>query len=151
MKTTRTAVLRLKQLVALADQRAERASTALAQSREAMRASEQRLELLEAYRQQHFDHRRITPGQPIAIEALGNADRFLDKLDVARAQQGVEVERHVEQVAHRQDAWRNEQRRAQSFATLETRAQSHVDADERRREQRTLDDIAQRTTPKLED
>lgn len=143
-KPTRTAVLRLRQLVELADQRADAAGLEMRRTRASLEQSEERLRMLDEYRESHAEQRRPVPGQAIALLALHNATRFLGRLDAARDQQNAEVVRRKAQVETSQSAWQSECRRVQSFETLESRAKRVIDASDRQREQRMLDEMAQR-------
>jgi flagellar protein FliJ len=106
-----------------------------------MDESMQRLELLQRYR---TDYAARFEGRSFSIEALGNLNRFVAKLDVAIGEQQKDVEIRQRVAAHAQGALIEAEKRVQSYKTLAQRRLAAHNKREAKREQKQMDDFAAR-------
>lgn len=106
-----------------------------------MDESMQRLELLQRYRN---DYATRYQGKSFSIEALGNLNRFVTKLDTAIGEQQKDVEIRQRVATHAQSALIDAEKRVQSYKTLAHSRGVERAAREAKREQRQMDDFAAR-------
>lgn len=132
---------RLQSILDLAEREAEKSALRLGTLTAQAGQLELKLQLLQRYRDEYLERFRQGLRDNPHNLAFGNFHEFMDKLDTAIRQQQATVEQAREQVAAGRREHLDRRRRVKAFGTLAERHQSAVQLQERRAEQRALDEI----------
>jgi len=114
----------------------------LAQARNSLASAEAKLGLLSRYREDYQTQLGVTVSQGTNGDQLRNFQRFIGNIAQAIDQQTREVERRRVVVQRTESAWRETQRRLQSYRTLAERAASQTRLKEERKQQKENDEFA---------
>ena len=136
----------LQQLIELARMRCKRAARELGASQTRVQEESDRLELLRDYRKDYLMRFEIASRSGMDSGSWTNYLDFIRKLDAAIEHQQQVLELCRDAVNQRRSAWRAQDSKKKSFATLDRRHHDSQLASERRREQREQDEFASRTT-----
>jgi flagellar export protein FliJ len=135
----------LSMLIELAKTARDAAATRCAQARLQVEQARQQLELLRGYAREYDRRSMATLSQGVDLAAQNNLRAFVAKLSTAVTIQQEEVARR-EQALGAADAELVQMRtRLGSLEKLAERNEQSAQIQERRREQRTLDEMARRT------
>jgi flagellar FliJ protein len=134
----------LDTLVELAVTQTDEAARRLGQSVRAATDCEQKLALLQQYRDDYSARlqERMTAG--LSVEGYRNFQGFLDKLDHALAAQQQVVRAAARRVDQDRQAWQASERKRLSYDTLAVRASRQAQQKESRRDQKETDEQAAR-------
>jgi flagellar FliJ protein len=132
---------RLQPILELAEREAEKSALRLGTLHAQAAQLELKLQLLQRYREEYLERFRRSLRENPRNLPFGNFHEFMDKLDTAIRQQQATVEQAREQVAAGQREHLDRRRRVQAFGTLAERHRSAAQLQERRAEQRALDEI----------
>ncbi len=133
---------RLQPILDLAEREAEKSALRLGTLTAQAGQLELKLQLLQRYREEYLERFRQALRENPRNLPFGNFHEFMDKLDTAISQQQVTVEQAREQVAAGRREHIDRRRRVKAFGTLADRHQSATQLQERRAEQRALDEIS---------
>lgn len=129
----------------LAQDAVEQATRQLGQVRQAQQAAEQQLSMLlnyqDEYRQKLNNH--LSGG--MESSNWQNYQQFIGTLEQAIAQHRQQLTQWGEKVDHAMKQWQDKQQRLNAFETLHTRAQSAELQLENKRDQKLMDEFAQRS------
>ncbi|ATE59423.1 flagellar export protein FliJ [Thauera sinica] len=134
----------LQPLLDLAQTRTDEAARRLGELIASERTVEQKLKLLEDYRQEYHDRFMQAVRDGIGPDAWRNYSAFLGRLDDAVAVQRKAVEQSRQQTAQGQQNWLAQRNRLKAFDTLSQRHQAGVARSEAKREQKLTDEHAAR-------
>ncbi len=134
----------LQPLLDLAQTRTDDAARQLGELIASERSVEQKLKLLENYRQEYHDRFVQAVQGGIAPDAWRNFSAFINRLDDAISAQRAIVEQSRAQTAQGQQAWLKQRNRLKAFDTLSQRHQATVARGEARQEQKLTDEHAAR-------
>lgn len=136
-----TKPFRLQPILDLAEREAEKSALRLGTLTAQASQLELKLQLLQRYREEYLERFRMALRDNPSNLPFGNFHEFMDKLDTAILQQQATVEQAREQVAAGQREHLDRRRRVKAFGTLAERHQSTAQLQERRAEQRALDEL----------
>ena len=140
---------RLQPILELAEREAEKSALRLGTLAAQAGQLELKLELLQRYREEYLERFRKALRENPRNLPFGNFHEFMDRLDTAIRQQQVSVEQAREQVAAGRREHTDRRRRVKAFGALAERHQNAAQSQERRAEQRALDEmISQRGSRK---
>jgi flagellar FliJ protein len=134
----------LDSLIEFARGQRDDALSRFAASMSASRALEERLALLVNYRGEYAARLATTVRAGLTVEQLRGFRLFLDKLDLAIAQQRQAMHSQSEQRVQRRADWAQRESRLQGYATLRDRRRAVSAVQSRRDEQRGSDEHARR-------
>lgn len=134
----------LQPLLDLAQTRTDEAARKLGELIASERSVEQKLKLLEDYRQEYNERFMQAVREGIGPDAWRNYTAFLGRLDDAVAVQRKAVEQSRQQTAQGQQHWLAQRNRLKAFDTLSQRHQAGVARSEAKREQKLTDEHAAR-------
>lgn len=134
----------LDTLITRAEQRAEAALRAVGQAQRQCAQARQQLDALSDYRHDYQAKLQDAMAAGLDTGRYRNYVSFLDSLDSAIGQQRGVLDRHQQELAQCQQQWTTEKRALDAYATLAERRARQASAVAQRREQKTLDEYAQR-------
>ncbi|ELI9043329.1 flagellar export protein FliJ [Pseudomonas aeruginosa] len=136
---------RLAPVVDMASKAERDAATQLGRSQQQLLAAQQKLAELERYRND-YQQQWISQGQKgVSGQWLMNYQRFLSQLETAVAQQANSVTWHREAVDKARLNWQERYARLEGLRKLVERYLEEARQAEDKREQKQLDELAQRT------
>ncbi|TAH51549.1 MAG: flagellar export protein FliJ [Betaproteobacteria bacterium] len=134
----------LQPLLDLAQTRTDEAARKLGELIASERTVEEKLKLLEDYRQEYHDRFMQAVREGIGPDAWRNFSAFINRLDDAIAAQRKVVEQSRQQTAQGQQFWLTQRNRLKAFDTLSQRHQASVARSEAKQEQKLTDEHAAR-------
>ena len=134
----------LQPLLDLAQTRTDDAARKLGELIASERTDEQKLKVLEDYREEYHDRFMQAARDGIGPDAWRNYSAFINRLDDAIAAQRKIVEQSRAQTAQGQQLWLTQRNRLKAFDTLSQRHQAGVARSEARQEQKLTDEHAAR-------
>ncbi len=134
----------LKPLLDLAQTRTDEAARELGERIANERDLEQKLKILEDYRQEYHERFMQAVRDGIGPDAWRNFSSFIGRLDDAIGAQRQIVERSRAHTAEGQQTWLEQRNKLKAFDTLSQRHQAGVARGEARQEQRLTDEHAAR-------
>jgi flagellar FliJ protein len=123
----------------------EQAAQQLGQTRQAQQAAEQQLSLLLSYQDEYQHRLSSTLCQGVGSARWQNYQQFIGTLEQAIAQHRHHVLQWNEKVTHATRYWQDKQQRLNAFDTLHIRALSAEQLRESKRDQKLMDEFAQRS------
>lgn len=132
----------LQPLLDLANERMDEAARRLGELIASEQAGEQKLALLQQYRDEYRNRFLETVRGGVGPEVLRNFSAFIARLDEAIALQKAQVERFKQQTAQGQQHWIAERNRVKAFDTLSERHYKGVAQKEAKQEQKFADEHA---------
>lgn len=137
-----TRPFRLQPILDLAEREAEKSALRLGALTTQAGQLELKLQLLERYREEYLERfRRALHDNPRNLP-FGNFHEFMDRLDTAIRQQQATVEQAREQVAAGQREHIDRRRQVKAYGTLAERHLNATQMQERRAEQRAMDELS---------
>lgn len=134
----------LETLIDLAQRETDDAAKRLGASLKAVEDCQQKLQMLNGYRDDYARRFEETMAGGISPGAYRNFQAFMGKLDNAIMGQQ-EVVRHAQRRSEQEKtAWQGSERKRMSYTTLETRAQEEALKLENKRDQKAMDEHAAR-------
>ena len=137
----------LAMLAELAQERRDAAGRRLARSLALLKDSQERLALLQRYRDEYGQRYARTGMGGASPGELQNFRGFLERLDQAVAQQRAEVEALARGASDSRGRWLEEHTKGKSLDVLAGRAQDAARATEARKLQKLLDEFSGRLAP----
>lgn len=135
---------RFKPVQRIADNRERKAASALGDSLKTRQQAEQRLADLRAYHAEYLDQYRQANQTGMSVARMRDYQTFLDKLEIAIAEQERIVERAGKACAAAQDTWRDKYTRTRVMANAVERMQAEERQQADKRDQAQQDDRPQR-------
>ncbi|NMM36034.1 MAG: flagellar export protein FliJ [Glaciimonas sp.] len=134
----------LNTLISLAEKKTDDAAKMLGVAIRAGEEAEQKLALLQQYRDDYAARLESTRSVGLSIMSHQNYQVFLGKLDSAIIGQEVTVEHEKRRIAESRSAWQENARKKMSFGALSQRAQKEAQRLEDKRDQKLMDEHAAR-------
>jgi flagellar FliJ protein len=134
----------LDTLIELASTDTDNAAQRLGQALSASRDAEQRLEMLQQYRDEYHARFHASMAQGLTASGYRNFQLFLGKLDQAIAGQQQLVQEAQQRIGQERGAWQECERKRRSYDLLATRAEQKELLKEGRRDQKAMDEHAAR-------
>ncbi|MEW5863059.1 MAG: flagellar export protein FliJ [Pseudomonadota bacterium] len=131
-------------LIELARRRGEAAARALAAELSAHAEREHKLALLAQYLREYAERLARAERAGARVEALARLQRFVRRIELARAQQEREIAAGEERVQAARRAWQDAERRRRSFDAFAARRARALERLRARAERRVEDEIAAR-------
>ncbi len=135
---------RLLPVVQMAEREEQDAARALARSQEQLRQGEVKLGELQRYRLDYQQQWLQQGSQGVSGQWLMNYQRFLSQLEVAIGQQQRSIDWLRDNQQRARDLWQQKHVRLEGLRKLVQRYRDEARQAEDRREQRLLDELAQR-------
>ncbi|NMG33186.1 flagellar export protein FliJ [Azoarcus sp. TTM-91] len=132
----------LQPLLDLAQNRMDDAARRLGELIASERDSQQKLDMLQNYRNEYHARFMQAAREGIGPDAWRNFSTFLGRIDEAIASQARLLEQSRHQTAQGQQAWLAQRNKVKAFDTLSQRHQAGVLRSENRREQKMTDEHA---------
>ncbi|AGQ31748.1 Flagellar fliJ protein [Serratia liquefaciens] len=129
----------------LAQDAVEQATRQLGQVRKAQQAAEQQLSMLLNYQDEYRQKLNNQLSGGMESSNWQNYQQFIGTLEQAIAQHRQQLTQWGEKVDHAMKQWQDKQQRLNAFETLHTRAQSAELQLENKRDQKLMDEFAQRS------
>lgn len=129
----------------LAQDAVEQATRQLGQVRKAQQAAEQQLSMLLNYQDEYRQKLNNQLSGDMESSNWQNYQQFIGTLEQAIAQHRQQLTQWGEKVDHAMKQWQDKQQRLNAFETLHTRAQSAELQLENKRDQKLMDEFAQRS------
>lgn len=129
----------------LAQDAVEQATSQLGQVRKAQQAAEQQLSMLLNYQDEYRQKLNNQLSGGMESSNWQNYQQFIGTLEQAIAQHRQQLTQWGEKVDHAMKQWQDKQQRLNAFETLHTRAQSAELQLENKRDQKLMDEFAQRS------
>ncbi|CAI2516780.1 flagellar export protein FliJ [Serratia liquefaciens] len=129
----------------LAQDAVEQATRQLGQVRQAQQAAEQQLSMLLNYQDEYRQKLNNQLSGGMESSNWQNYQQFIGTLEQAIAQHRQQLTQWGEKVDHAMKQWQDKQQRLNAFETLHTRAQSAELQLENKRDQKLMDEFAQRS------
>ncbi|HDS5481408.1 MULTISPECIES: flagellar export protein FliJ [Serratia] len=129
----------------LAQDAVEQATRQLGQVRKAQQAAEQQLSMLLNYQDEYRQKLNNQLSGGMESSNWQNYQQFIGTLEQAIAQHRQQLMQWGEKVDHAMKQWQDKQQRLNAFETLHTRAQSAELQLENKRDQKLMDEFAQRS------
>ncbi len=142
-----TARFHLQPLLDLAQTRTHEAARKLGELVAAERDLEQKLRMLEEYRQEYNERFVQAARDGLSPDAWRNYSAFINKLDDAIGMQRKIVEQSRAKTVEGQQAWLAQRTKLKAFDTLSQRHQQVLNRREARQEQKQSDEHAARRSP----
>lgn len=130
----------------LAQNMAEQAAQQLGQARQAQQAAEQQLSMLLNYQDEYRHRLNTTLNDGMGSASWHNYQQFIGTLEQAIVQHRHQLLQWNEKVSQAVRHWQDKQQRLNAFDTLHTRALSAEQVLENKRDQKLMDEFAQRST-----
>lgn len=134
----------MQTLLDLAREKREEAARVLNAATAAWQQAQNKQSQLEGFRKDYEQRLTQAGGNGISVQQWRDFQAFLTKLDMAVAQQAAEVTRRANIRTEAQAGWMAEERKVKSFETLATRHRQREEAKESKREQKQMDEFANR-------
>jgi flagellar FliJ protein len=134
----------LDTLIELAGTHTDNAARRLGEALAASRDAEQRLEMLQQYRDEYHARFHASMAQGLTASGYRNFQLFLGKLDQAIAGQQQIVRNAQQRIGEERGAWQECERKRRSYDLLATRAEQKELIKEGKREQKAMDEHAAR-------
>jgi|GEM_PF-2737760 len=132
----------LKVLIELARLRGEAAARALAAEIAAGAECERRTLLIEEYAREYAERFARAGRDGSRAEALARLQRFVRRIEIARAQQAREAAAGAERIEAARRSWQEAERRKRSFEAVAARRARAIERVRLRAERRAEDEIA---------
>ncbi|WP_420283271.1 flagellar export protein FliJ [Serratia liquefaciens] len=129
----------------LAQDAVEQATRQLGQVRKAQQAAEQQLSMLLNYQDEYRQKLNNQLSGGMESSNWQNYQQFIGTLEQAIAQHRQQLTQWGAKVDHAMKQWQDKQQRLNAFETLHTRAQSAELQLENKRDQKLMDEFAQRS------
>ncbi|MGO4742305.1 flagellar export protein FliJ [Serratia quinivorans] len=129
----------------LAQEAVEQATRQLGQVRKAQQAAEQQLSMLLNYQDEYRQKLNNQLSGGMESSNWQNYQQFIGTLEQAITQHRQQLTQWGEKVDHAMKQWQDKQQRLNAFETLHTRAQSAELQLENKRDQKLMDEFAQRS------
>lgn len=129
----------------LAQDEVEQAERQLGQARQAQQAAEKQLTQLLNYQDEYCQKLNHTLVDGMASARWQNYQQFIATLDLAIEQQRQQLQQWGKKVDVAIKQWQDKQQRLNAFETLHTRAQDAQQQQENKRDQKMMDEFAQRS------
>lgn len=131
-------------LLRLASDRLEAAAERMRKAQQAQQHAQQMLLQLDGFIAD-YQQRMLSQGQAgMSVLQWQDFRLFMQKLDDAREQQQLEVERSAQRFLVEKQAWLLERRKLKSYEVLQKREEKRAALSQKRREQKTLDEFSAR-------
>jgi flagellar FliJ protein len=130
----------------LAQDAVEQAAQQLGQARQAQQAAEQQLAMLLNYQDEYRQKLNSTLSSGIGSASWQNYQQFIGTLEQAISQHRQQLLQWSEKVERAVKQWQDKQQRLNAFETLNTRALSAELILENKRDQKLMDEFAQRSS-----
>lgn len=130
----------------LAQEAVEQAAQRLGQARQAQQAAEQQLTMLLNYQDEYRQKLNSTLSDGMESSRWQNYQQFIATLEQAIEQQRQQLLQWGQKVEHAVQQWQDHQQRLNAYDTLHTRAQNAELQRENKRNQKLMDEFAQRRT-----
>lgn len=130
----------------LAQEAVEQAAQRLGQARQAQQAAEQQLTMLLNYQDEYRQKLNSTLSGGMESSRWQNYQQFIATLEQAIEQQRQQLLQWGRKVDHAVKQWQDHQQRLNAYDTLHTRAQNAELQLENKRNQKLMDEFAQRST-----
>ncbi|MDR0634753.1 MAG: flagellar export protein FliJ [Azoarcus sp.] len=134
----------LQPLLDLANTRMDEITRQLGQLIASERSGQQKLELLQRYRDEYSERFVTAAREGIGPDAMRNYRNFLNRIDEAVEAQRRAVEQSRQHTSQGQQQWMAQRTRVRAFDTLSQRFQEELARKDERQEQRFTDDHALR-------
>ncbi|MGV8900079.1 MAG: flagellar export protein FliJ [Burkholderiaceae bacterium] len=134
----------LNTLISLAENKTNDAAKLLGTAIRAGEDAQQKLELLQQYRDDYAARLESTRAVGLSIMSHQNYQVFLGKLDSAITGQEAIVEHEKKRIAASRTVWQENARKKMSFSALSQRAQEELQRIESKRDQKLMDEHAAR-------
>lgn len=134
----------LDTLIGLTSKESEAAAKRLAQALRKQQESQQKLDLLQGYRQEYVTQLQTQMSRGLTMAGYRNFNRFIEGLDRAIAQQSVTHQQTDLQVENERKIWQQHEQKRLSYSTLVDRAQRQAQHKANRLEQKQTDEQAAR-------
>lgn len=134
----------LNTLISLAENKTNDAAKLLGTAIRAGEDAQQKLELLQQYRDDYAVRLESTRAVGLSIMSHQNYQVFLGKLDSAITGQEAIVEHEKKRIAASRTVWQENARKKMSFSALSQRAQEELQRIESKRDQKLMDEHAAR-------
>ncbi|HEY8354986.1 MAG TPA: flagellar export protein FliJ [Methylophilaceae bacterium] len=138
----------LQTLIEMADRESDQAAEALAEANRNLADSEKSLNLLLDYRSDYLGQLERNTQNGLHAGSFMNFRTFLAKLDQAIVGQQAVVSACRQKVAERRKQWQECERKKLSYGVLVTKAETREQRAQLRREQKLMDEHAQRLSLK---
>lgn len=130
----------------LAQDAVEQAAQQLGQVRQAQLAAEQQLSMLLNYQDEYRQKLTCTLSEGMGSASWQNYQQFIGTLEQAISQHRQQLVQWSEKVDRAVKQWQDKQQRLNAFETLNTRALSAEQRLENKRDQKLMDEFAQRSS-----
>ncbi|MDT3249894.1 flagella biosynthesis chaperone FliJ [Serratia plymuthica] len=130
----------------LAQDAVEQATQQLGQVRKAQQAAEQQLSMLLNYQDEYRQKLNHQLSDGMDSSHWQNYQQFIGTLEQAIEQHRNQLMQWGQKVDHAMKQWQDKQQRLNAFDTLHTRAQSAERQRENKRDQKLMDEFAQRSS-----
>ncbi|TQI81075.1 flagellar FliJ protein [Serratia fonticola] len=130
----------------LAQDAVEQAAQQLGQLRQAQQAAEQQLSMLLNYQDEYRQKLNSTLCEGMGSASWQNYQQFIGTLEQAISQHRQQLLQCGEKVDRAVKLWQDKQQRLNAFETLNTRARSAEQVLENKRDQKLMDEFAQRSS-----
>lgn len=130
----------------LAQDAVEQAAQQLGQVRQAQLAAEQQLSMLLNYQDEYRQKLTSTLSEGMGSASWQNYQQFIGTLEQAISQHRLQLVQWSEKVERAVKQWQDKQQRLNAFETLNTRALSAEQMLENKRDQKLMDEFAQRSS-----
>ncbi len=130
----------------LAQEAVEQAAQQLGQVRQAQLAAEQQLSMLLNYQDEYRQKLNSTLCEGMGSASWQNYQQFIGTLEQAISQHRQQLLQCCEKVDRAVKQWQDKQQRLNAFETLNTRALSAEQLRENKRDQKLMDEFAQRSS-----
>ncbi|MGV8893095.1 MAG: flagellar export protein FliJ [Burkholderiaceae bacterium] len=134
----------LNTLISLAENKTNDAAKLLGTAIRAGEDAQQKLELLQQYRDDYAARLESTRAVGLSIMSHQNYQVFLGKLDSAITGQETILEHEKKRIAASRTVWQENARKKMSFSALSQRAQEELQRIESKRDQKLMDEHAAR-------
>lgn len=130
----------------LAQGAVEQATQQLGQARQAQQAAEQQLSMLLNYQDEYRQKLNNQLSEGMDSSHWQNYQQFIGTLEQAIAQHRNQLMQWGQKVDHAMKQWQDKQQRLNAFETLHTRSQNAERQRENQRDQKLMDEFAQRSS-----
>ncbi|MCL2655959.1 MAG: flagellar export protein FliJ [Betaproteobacteria bacterium] len=132
----------LETLIELSQERMDEAAKKLGEALASSQAQEQKLELLDQYRNEYIGRFRVSIENGIGPDAWSNYSAFLGKLDAAIEEQQLIVQQAQSNVSAGRQLWVDERNRKKAFDTLAVRQEKIAEKRQFKMEQKATDEYS---------
>ncbi len=130
----------------LAEKEMDSAAQKLGEMRRSCEQVREQLEMLLSYQEEYRNNLNTTMAQGMANNRWENYQQFIGTLDKAILQHREQLDQWNRKVDKALDYWRDKKQRLQAWETLQARQQDEVRQQENRRDQKQMDEFAQRAS-----